>query len=88
MEDAVADAHNSDLQANHDAVDDDEEPIALNASEDVELIVQAAAVELVEDLHPNKHVEDDGIELKLFALDIRAVAKNCVALEVQNEHNY
>jgi hypothetical protein len=87
VENAIANTHNSDLQANHDAVDSDEEPIALNASEDVELIVKAAAVELVEDLHPDEHVEYDGIELKFFALNIGVVAKNRIALKVQNKHN-
>lgn len=57
----------------------------MDADEDVELVVETTAVELVEDLHPDEHVEDYGIELELLRGDGGVVAEDGVASEVENQ---
>lgn len=61
----AADEDNHDLPRDHDDVDDDEEGVAVNAFEDVAVVVETATVEFVEDLHPDEGVEDDCVELCL-----------------------
>lgn len=85
VENTASDEDDSDLQTDHDGVDEDEEQVAVDADEDVELVVESAAVELVEDLHPDKHVEDDSVELELFGGDGGVVAEDGVAGEVENQ---
>ena len=60
---ATTDEHDHDLAGDHDNGDGDEEVVVLHTGEDVELVVEAAVVELVEDLHPDEGVEDDGADL-------------------------
>lgn len=50
----------SDLGTDHDDVHGYEVVVLGNADEDVEFVVEAAVVVLVEDLEPHEHVEDDG----------------------------
>ncbi|KAI6752433.1 hypothetical protein HG530_013802 [Fusarium avenaceum] len=85
VENTVADEDDGDLQADHDHVDEDEEPVSVDSDKDVKLIVEATTVELVEDLHPHEDVEDDSVELELFALDAEVVVEDGAASEVQNE---
>lgn len=73
------------MQTDHDGVDEDEEQVAVDADKHVELVVETTAVELVEDLHPDEHVEDDGIELELFGRDGGVVAEDGVAGKVENQ---
>ncbi len=49
------------LPADHDKVDDHEEPVARNPFEDVEPIVEAPVVDLVEDLQPHEGIEDQRV---------------------------
>ena len=62
-ESATTDKGDGDLTTHHDAVDNDEEEIAVQASEDVEAVIQSSVVELVEDLHPDEGVEHNGSPL-------------------------
>lgn len=57
----------------------------MNADKHVELVVETTAVELVEDLHPDEHVEDDGVELEFLRGDGGVVAEDRVASEVENQ---
>lgn len=74
-----------DLETNHEEGDEDKELVALDALEDVELIVEAAVVEHVEYLHPDKGVEDDGVEFSLLPLDGGVVAEDLVAGKVEDK---
>lgn len=60
LEGFPADEDDEDLAADHDGVDDPEEVVVRDALEDVEFVVEAAVVQLVEDLEPDKGVEDEG----------------------------
>lgn len=73
------------LGADHNAVDDDEEVVAVNTLKDVELIIQPTVVELVEDLHPHKGVEDHGVELELLVFVVGVIAEDGVAGEVEDQ---
>jgi hypothetical protein len=68
------------LAANHDAVDTNEKPIAMQASEDIESIVQTSIVEFIEDLHPHEGVEHDGPSVLL-----RVVEEVLARTEVENQ---
>lgn len=87
IENAVTNKDDGDLESDHDAVDEDEEQVAVDADKDVKLVVEASAVEFVEDLHPDEDVEDDGVELELFGLEAGVVVKDGAAGEVENEDN-
>ncbi|CRK22699.1 hypothetical protein BN1723_012736 [Verticillium longisporum] len=80
-------AHKDDgnLCADHDTVDADEEGVALNAFEDIELIVKTTVVELVEDLHPDKRVEDHSVKLKLLLRVAGVVSEDAGASKVQDQ---
>jgi len=54
------------LKANHDAVDPNEEIVPRYTLEDIEAIVKSSAVELIENLHPYKCVEDECVHLLLL----------------------
>ncbi|KZL80213.1 hypothetical protein CI238_06569 [Colletotrichum incanum] len=81
----ATDKNDGNLGADHDAVDNDEEVVAVNALKDVELVIETTVVEFVEDLHPDKSVEDHGVELKLLVLVEGVVAEDGVTSEVQDE---
>ncbi|CRK40199.1 hypothetical protein BN1708_008135 [Verticillium longisporum] len=80
-------AHKDDgnLCADHDTVDADEEGVALNAFENVELVVKTTVVELVEDLHPDKRVEDHSVKLKLLLRVAGVVSEDAGASKVQDQ---
>ena len=79
----AADKHDRDLTCDHDSVNA-EKPIVLQDSlEDVESVVESSAIELVKNLHPNKRIEDNCIQLKLDVLIADIVAKNAGASKVQ-----
>lgn len=84
LESTRSDKDNGNLQSNHEDVDDDEELIAVDTFEDVELVVETTVVELVEDLHPYEGVEDDGVELKHLVLGSAVVAEDFGADEVED----
>ena len=69
-----------DLAGDDDELNGDEEVIACDPFEDVQLIVQAPIVILIEDLHPHKRVEDDC--LQLFLLAARLIGENRLPPEV------
>ena len=75
------------MKTDHDAVDDDEEQVAVDTHENVELVVKTATVEFVEDLHPDEHVEDDGVELQFFGFDGCVVAEDGTTGEVEDEND-
>jgi hypothetical protein len=59
----------------------------VDADKNIELVVKTSAVEFVEDLHPDKDIEDDGVELELLALDARVVVEDGTTGEVENEND-
>lgn len=78
MECFPPDEDDQDLATNHDDIDGDEEPIPMNAFEDIKLVVQAPIaihvsthsptgrkllLVLIENLHPDERVENEGPEL-------------------------
>ena len=64
----------------------DEKEIAVNALEDVQFVIESPVVVLVKDLHPNKCVEDQGLQLVLLAL--RLVREQNRSGKIQNEGDY
>lgn len=83
------DEDDQDLAADHEAVDSQKPIVLEHAFEDVEVVVQSAVVELVENLHPDKRIEDDGVELEVF-LSLRAVkdiSKDLVSGEIEGERH-
>lgn len=101
MECFPADEDDEDLAANHDRVDGDEKPVSVNTLEDVELVVQAPIaihvsmqplagrgflLVLVENLHPDECVEDEGPELlQLFWC---LVVEDSRAAEIENKGDH
>lgn len=86
LEGLAADEDDEHLPPDHDGVDDDEEPVARDALEDVEAVVQAAVAELVEDLQPDERVEDQRVEpLRLVLVVGNAVSEQRGAPEVEDE---
>lgn len=87
LERGAPDEDDGDLRAHHDEVDNDEEDVAVDALQDVELVVQAAVVELVEDLHPDEGVEHHSVELQHLIRVLGVVAQNLGSGEVQDERH-
>lgn len=81
----AADEYDHDLTTDHDAVDSDKPVVLQHPFEDVEVVVEPAVVKLVEDLHPDKRVENDGVELKLLLLVGEIVSKNAAASKEERE---
>lgn len=57
----------------------------MNALEDVELVVKTTVIKLVEDLHPYKGIEDDGVEFETFLIRLRVVSEDVAARKVEGE---
>lgn len=74
------------LSTNHNAVDTNEEEVALQTLEDIEFVVQTTVVELVEDLHPDKGVEDHGVKLEFLDWVGGVISKDLFTGEVQDEY--
>lgn len=81
-EGATTDEDDGNLCTNHDAIDTNKEEVTLKTSKDVELVVKTTIVEFVEDLHPDKCVEDHSIELEL---PIWAISENASTGKVEDE---
>lgn len=64
---ATSDEDDHDLCGNDDELYADEEPIAEDTFEDIEIVIQTPVVVLVEDLHPDKDVENECRKLILFS---------------------
>lgn len=60
----------------------------MHADKDIQFVIEAAAVQLVEDLHPHEDVEDYGVELEFFVGDADVVLQDGPAGEVQDEDYY
>jgi hypothetical protein len=73
------------LQTNDHDRDADEKPVGEDALKHVNLVVDTAVVEDVEDLHPHKDVEDEGVELELLVGVREVVAENVSTGEVEHE---
>ena len=65
LEGAATDEDDEGLEADDHDDDADEDPIAEDTLEHIELVVETAVVEDVEDLHPDEAVEDERVELEL-----------------------
>ena len=85
LERLTADEDDHDLASNHDNVDDDEEKVAMYPFEDVELVVKAPIVELIEDLHPNESIEDHGIQFGLKLLILDRVLEDCRTAKIHHK---
>jgi hypothetical protein len=73
------------LYPDHNGINGDEESIPMDAHANVEVVVEAPAVELVEDLHPDEGVEDYGAEVEFLRGDGGVVVEDAVAREVEDE---
>ena len=62
--------NDQDLPTHDDELDSKEPPIAEHAFKDIETIVQAARVPLVEDLHPNEGIEYNCREYLAFVTEV------------------
>lgn len=83
------DEDDHDLAADHEAVDSQKPIVLEHAFEDVEVVVQSAVVELVENLHPDKRIEDDGVELEalLFLRAVKDIPKDMGSGEIEGERH-
>lgn len=81
-EGAAAEGDNEDLAPDCYKIDDKKERVAGDAFKDIEFVVEAAIVELIEDLHPDVDVEDKGFEMALLILGI--VAEDFIASEIED----
>lgn len=82
---AATNEHDSDLETDHQEVDEDEELVAVDTLENVEFVIKSPVVEFVEDLHPNKGVENDCIKLQHLILAISVIVEDLWAGEVKSE---
>ena len=73
------------MEADDHDDDADEEPVAEDTFKHVELVVEAAVVEDVEDLHPDEAVEDEGVELELYVRVGKVVAEDIATGKVEHE---
>ena len=62
----TAEKYNDHLAAYHDDIQSDEVVVLVDVHKDVEFVVEAPVVVLIEDLQPNEHVEDDGAHFSLW----------------------
>ena len=85
LERATTNKDNQRLTADHDEEDADEEQVTLDTLQNVELVVQTAVVQRVEDLHPDEGVEDHG--LQLCHLLFSAVTEDLRTRKVENKSN-
>lgn len=73
------------LSTYHQGVDHHEPSVSQNALEDIEFVVQSTTVQLVENLHPDEGVEDDGVELGLLLVTIGMILEDPVACKVESK---
>lgn len=73
------------LPTYHQGVDYHEPSISQDPLEDIELVVQSTAVQLVENLHPDEGVEDDCVEFDLLPVDLGIILEDPVACKIQRE---
>lgn len=78
----AANEDNEYLAAHHQNIDHDKPRVLPNTLEDIELVVQPATVEFVEDLHPYEGVEDNGVELQSFTLIIHVETQYLVPSKI------
>jgi hypothetical protein len=87
LERATADEDDGDLKSDDQNHNADEEEVAEDAFKHIELVVETSVVEDVEDLHPDKTVENDSVELQLFVGIRKVVAEDVATGEVENEYD-
>lgn len=85
VEGLSADENDCNLGADHDAVDADEEVVALDTGEYVEFVVQTSVVEFVEDLHPDKRIEHHCGQFQFLLRVGGVVAEDSLASKVEDE---
>jgi hypothetical protein len=76
------------LSADNNGVDAQKPVVPKHALEDIELVVEAAAVEFVENLHPHEGVEDNCGKLfgsKIWVAAVKLWIQKLVPREVQHE---
>ena len=83
LEWSTTDKDDHDLQTDDEDYDANEEQVAMNTLEYVEFVVEAAVVEDIEDLHPHKAVENEGVELELLVGVGEVVAEDFATCEVE-----
>ena len=87
LEGFASDKDDEDLAADHDGVDEPEEVVARDTLEDVEAVVETAVVEFVEDLEPDKGVEDKSAVALGFGGVRHVVPQKGAAAEVDAERD-
>lgn len=73
------------MSSDNDELYTDEKFVAVNALENIELVIQTPAVVLVEYLHPHKGVESCCLQLK--TLSVPCVTEDFSSSEMQDEGN-
>ena len=82
-EGSASNEHDEDLSSSNNELNTEEPVIFVHALEDIETVVKTPGIPLVEDLHPDKCVED--CALKSIFLSWCLVAKDARASEVEDE---
>lgn len=85
MKGSPSDEYDQDLASHHHGINRKEPVVPLYPLEDVELVVEAAAVEFVEYLHPDKSVEDNGVELEPFRVVFGIQVKDPTSCKIEGE---
>lgn len=80
-ESSASNERDGNLAANHDKVDHNEEVVALDTLENVELIVEPSVIEFVEDLHPDERVENHATDCNVVSWSVEDLGASIV----QNE---
>jgi hypothetical protein len=81
----AADEDNHNLTTHHETVNAQKPVVFKHAFKDIEVIVQSAVVELVENLHPDKGIKDDGVELELLLGVMKDTPKNLFSSEIERQ---
>lgn len=74
-----------DLTPNDDELNPNEKPITLYTLEYVEFVIESSVVVLVEYLHPNKGIEYQSLQLRLFTVAL--IGKERPATEIQDKRD-
>lgn len=77
--------HDHDLTCNNNKLNADEKPVSVHPLQDVEVVVESSVVVLIENLHPNKSIEHQSLQLCLLAFAL--IGEERSATEIQDERD-
>ena len=83
---SAANKDDHDLSSNNDELNPNEEPVPLYAFEYIEFIVKPPIIVLIENLHPDKGVENDGLQLVKLALTLVREKRASTKIKYQSDH--